>query len=745
MCCLKKLRCCLKEPRVEMRALLVKCTDCSPNESHQLYDFDKKEMITDCRKKLVLTLKLQTPSGGLSNSEYVVVDHVYDPISRRKARLLTPYVVKLKQEVINEVYPLQFLHVVNGLAHEDVHNKHAPNFTGCDVTSRSPTCSKVRYRGTDVAYSEGFCCSCNALTNSQRQPTPSEYVANFVKYGDPEFMLDGLECPRHLRARDTRNYDQSPEAKMEKLVYFSPSYEAVDKRQIHSSGDQARGGQNCVDRYTPPMLNPEGYHESAHCLKFSDVWYTVYRLGKPKMEHSVLVQIFERADDLNGDVIWKDLTEGKAIRVGTDSCHYVDEKRTLSIRYSSRVKETDPATFAINYKEALLLIPESGHAGAYSHHPEVRNGPSEYLIVHKDQVSAKGDRCNVAGVGFEAFARQPNRCSVPKGTCLSNQPFHLWEHDHKAEKLGKKGCFFLKNYGNFPENPIQTNPKSGDKILTMNHAESQFVMIDIEVRADFNTLLRPEGGAKITEVYIDSTRPFKTIITVKVTNSGLVSNLFSVRLCNCPLELPASFNDIEARRALIPPQTQHIFNLEIKCELPLKRFQCSVVALNVNREVSATRTILIHKFDRCFCTWHCRCACVDSSRGLKCKPMTLKQYHAAGFLGSLPLITVQNVSFSDRATIVIHLTVSIIMLLLLLGAVKGLIGLLCSAPLGIWGLENVMDLPKPIKHYFEADLCSKTVIYDSEGWPVHPETLKRVRCMPKSTEMILNEGPDMFT
>ncbi|KAK5648738.1 hypothetical protein RI129_003630 [Pyrocoelia pectoralis] len=772
ICCLRKLRCCHKEPRIELRALLVKCTDAESCEngdgnfsksSSQMYDFNNKNgMIRNCHKKLVLTIKLQTPIEDVRNCEYVIVDHVYDTISHRKARLLTPYVIKLKQDVIREVYSLDFFHIVNSHAHEVVYNKNVPNFTGCDSTSRSPTCGKVTYRGTELPYSEGFCCSCNTLTNVQRQPEPNEYVGNIVKYSDPEFVLGGMECPRNLRGiynfmQDFRDdYENTlksskqsdSEVKGQKVVYFNPKLfnqemqvdTHFDKRQIYSSGDQARGGQNCADRYTPPKLNPEEYHESAHCLKFSDVWYTVYRLGKPKLEHSSLVNIFERNDGLNGNAIWRDLTDGKMIRVGVDHCHYVDEKQTISIRYNSRLEDVDETTFAINYKVALLLVPENGQQVDPMHYPEIMNGPSEYLIVHKDQISTKGDRCNVGGVGFEAFAKQPNRCSSPKGTCLSNQPFHLWKHDHKAEQIGKKGCFFLKNYGSFPVDPLKINSKTKEKFLIMNYAESQPIMIDIEIRADFNTILRPEGAAKITEVYIDSTRPSKTIITAKITNSGLVSSFFSVKLCNCPLELPASFNDIETQIALIPPQTQHIFHLEIKYKLPLKRFQCSVMALNVNREVAAIRTILIQQLDRCLCTWHCKCACVGSSNGLKCTPMSTEQYHGAGFLGSLPVVTVedQDNSLNETAIVIVHLTVSLIIILLLLGTIKGLIGILYSPSIGIWGLKNILNLPKPIKRYFERNLASQIVVYDNEGWPIHPETNKRVRCIKKSTEMFLN-------
>lgn len=50
-----------------------------------------------------------------------------------------------------------------------------------------------------------------------------------------------------------------------------------------------------MDERTPPKMDPETYHKSAHCLRFSDVWYNIYEL----METSVIdqpyfVKIYER-------------------------------------------------------------------------------------------------------------------------------------------------------------------------------------------------------------------------------------------------------------------------------------------------------------------------------------------------------------------------------------------------------------------------------------------------------------------
>lgn len=507
-----------------------------------------------------------------------------------------------------------------------------------------------------------------------------------------------------------------------------------------SSGNQRRGGQNCADRYTPPKVNPQTYHESTHCLRFSDLWYTVYQLQEPFLEHAVLIQIFEKHEDEEGRTRWRDLTRGKMARLGTFTPHFMDQGRSISIYYKAKNLKPEEGQYALNYKTARLLIPEGVQKSDKDKYPETRGGPDEYLVVHPNQISFEGDQCNVAGVGFEAFFKQPNRCSVPRGSCLANQPRNLWKHDHEAEKRNKKGCFFLKHYGSLPKVPIRRNKTGEDQYLAMDYFGKHNSVLDMEVKADFNTVLRPQSSAKITEVYIDSTSPTRTHLTIKVTNAGLTSSNFSTALNDCPLDMPAAINNIKSKFALIPPQHQHIFHLQIKFTLPVDRFHCSIEVHNCKRELVALRRIRIQKSDRCICTWHCLCACLGSIEGLQCRPMSLEHYHAAGFQGSLPITTtsVEYTFLDDMLSLMYYIWVFMLLTLLIMGLTKALIGCCCCPLIGIWGLDVLLDLPKKMKSYYELDIKSREVEYSEDGWPIHPDTKKKVRNISKSTEFCIN-------
>lgn len=80
-----------------------------------------------------------------------------------------------------------------------------------------------------------------------------------------------------------------------------------------------------------------------------------------------------------------------------------------------------------------------------------------------------------------------------------------------------------------------------------------------------------------------------------------------------------------------------------------------------------------------------------------------------------------------------------ILVLLVLGCIKGLIGLLYCTCIGEFGLNTLIDLPRPLPQYQEPSIACREVVYDEAGWPVHPDTGRRnVRVLSRNTEFLLN-------
>lgn len=58
----------------------------------------------------------------------------------------------------------------------------------------------------------------------------------------------------------------------------------------------------------------ENGNSSVHCLKLSDLWYSVYRFQAPIVVHEISLQAFQKKDDANGKEYWVDLTRAQTIK-----------------------------------------------------------------------------------------------------------------------------------------------------------------------------------------------------------------------------------------------------------------------------------------------------------------------------------------------------------------------------------------------------------------------------------------------
>lgn len=423
--------------------------------------------------------------------------------------------------------------------------------------------------------------------------------------------------------------------------------------------------------------------------------------------------------------------------MSTDIRHYINEENTIAVNYKAR--EIVENTYSLNYKIHKLLIPDISTVRDIENHPELKGGPDEYLVVRDSSVQPSGQVCDVAGVGYEAFVNQPRRCQSPRDSCLRNQPINMWQQDKESEKAGKLGQYFLKYYGKLPHIPITGNATDHNRTLSIYYTECYTSVLDIEIQADNNLLLKQNTLAILTEVYIDATSPTKTSIVAKVFNSGLVSSVFKVGLTKCPYDIPASFSNINTKPVLIAPQRQHTFNLQIQCPLPLTDFYCTMQVTNQKEELIASRKIRLHKQDRCICIWYCTCKCFVADEGLKCIPFSLEEYYAAGFQGGLPVPTriVQHTFLDDMISLMLHIFLYLIITLLVMGCLKGLLGCF-SVPVGLWGLDIFLDLPKKIRRYYESEIDNRKVVYDRQGWPIHPDTGRRVRNIFLPAEFCVN-------
>ncbi|GLH13886.1 Putative conserved plasma membrane protein [Gryllus bimaculatus] len=97
-----------------------------------------------------------------------------------------------------------------------------------------------------------------------------------------------------------------------------------------------------------------------------------------------------------------------------------------------------------------------------------RRGRGNVLLLRFLVVPASG--CDRAGVGFAAFATQPDRCARPRGSCLRAQPLDLWRRDAWLDAQfgqGRPGKYFLQSFARLPPQPLRLRPGSDDTFLAL--------------------------------------------------------------------------------------------------------------------------------------------------------------------------------------------------------------------------------------------------------------------------------------
>ncbi|KOB73163.1 putative synaptic vesicle protein 2 [Operophtera brumata] len=117
--------------------------------------------------------------------------------------------------------------------------------------------------------------------------------------------------------------------------------------------------------------------------------------------------------------------------------------------------------------------------------------------------------------------------------------------------------------------------------------------------------------------------------------------------------------------------------------------------------------------------------CLGEDPKLLCREMTEARQVAAGLSLRERVRHARSVCYHDVVSINMLITgFGVLIMLLFFGLLKGCFGLICRC-VGSWGLHRIVQMPRKLEHYYESVLENRPVIYDSAGWPVHPDTKDR--------------------
>ncbi|XP_013148396.1 PREDICTED: uncharacterized protein LOC106110973 [Papilio polytes] len=746
--------------QVEVRAVFIDCepnnrkgtSDDSDNARFQREELFKHNNLRECKKKLALTVKMTSEPGTSSGDEYIPIEHVFDGSKRKRVRLLDPFVLRLRREAPVQAYKIHRIDTVSGILSnvDDEHvlrKKNKNSRLQHDIQTAVHSSDSYKYQtvhtlerkkrvnpflnmtigemSTIPPYLQGPNIVCRGECKStptkqakrQKKPPTAEYFDadqisywnihdyNQILFQDRE-TRDIFKKRRQLNMRKRGNhgfpYNEKQDDKYEiptldDTTYGTLQQDNFNKNLINEFYDPYKMESTTFNQFYSKdafEIDEETTTESTNDspkVRNGEKQYAVYEIGNPDLWYTVNIQLYEKLSTPEGKTVWNDITKEDVASVSTQRPVWSNQDMSIQYRPAEWLSHEE---FALPKTSLCLLIPIRGTNIANSEHKSdsLIDKFGEFLVLAIDDIL------------FEDTKKmKQNSSHVPMSNASQEfkSPRRVVIRESRAVMGGNMESLMFASRGS-------------DQYMLIPHRRPHHSQIDVESRADGNQLIHVGSSGRIMTAVSDNTRRTRTAFTLQVTNTGLAAARFRVAARDCgPGVLDqVGYKEPVAKAVIIPPKHTQRFLLDLPFEIPDDSAHCYVTLLNDDDESIAVRDVTIKKNDRCYCVWHCKCVCLRLVRSL---------------------------CYADSATLnVCVLVTGVLVALLVLGLIKALLGLFIRYVAALW-LDRLVKMPRRLEHYYETSLRYRRVIYDNEGWPVHPDTNKRtVQYISKCMEFILN-------
>ncbi|XP_061711308.1 uncharacterized protein LOC133520700 isoform X2 [Cydia pomonella] len=447
--------------------------------------------------------------------------------------------------------------------------------------------------------------------------------------------------------------------------------------------------------------------------------FALYKVEEPTLWFYVHVHLFEKLSTLKGNTLWNDISKGVPLSVSSMSPEWSSADMNVQYKPVDRVARED---YFLSKSSLSLLVPLLEESVNVTSNNMDSLDDANYLLVPTEDV---------------LDVDETDKSSASLENVSSNG---------KKEILRKVIVRVARALNNDMADKLSVVNQASEKFLTMRHRGTRYAQVDLEARADDNQLVHESAPGRIAIIVADNTRGSRSTLTVQVTNTGLFVARFRAQIRDCDSDLiilsEKQEEGMTSEAVTLAPRHTRRLQLRLQPFPPGENAElqhCTVYLLNEDGESVAVRDAVIKKGDHCYCVWHCDCICYGDNPRLACREMSAARQDAAGLPARRGARFARACHYADVTTINIAVVIiGVIGMLLFLGVLKGLLGLVWPRA-GVWGLDWILEEPKPIDRYREHCLRTRQVVYDTKGWPVHPDTRKRtVRVVSLPVEFMLN-------
>ncbi|CAJ1345563.1 unnamed protein product, partial [Effrenium voratum] len=216
------------------------------------------------------------------------------------------------------------------------------------------------------------------------------------------------------------------------------------------------------------------WRDSAHCLNFDSLWYSVYEVSQPQIFYDITVRLRTPDDYESG---WRNVT-------------YSETTMTLSQQQpvvasaggqlrAELVGDLATAVAPQRFESKYLAVPSrpAGHERVDASQP-LRTA----MLLDRSLFDLSGRTCDKIGVSFTAFRYQPEACNRPAGSCLFSQLEDFYLQDLARAQSGQSPMYMVDG---FCEGGMELAPGSGGQIfLACPLAQRHTTLLRLEARAD---------------------------------------------------------------------------------------------------------------------------------------------------------------------------------------------------------------------------------------------------------------------
>eukprot|EP00931_Biecheleriopsis_adriatica_P037639 TRINITY_DN21584_c0_g2_i1.p1 TRINITY_DN21584_c0_g2~~TRINITY_DN21584_c0_g2_i1.p1 ORF type:complete len:840 (-),score=169.54 TRINITY_DN21584_c0_g2_i1:16-2535(-) len=269
--------------------------------------------------------------------------------------------------------------------------------------------------------------------------------------------------------------------------------------------------------------------DSAHCLNFDDLWYSVYEVDRPEIYYDIEVIVAIPSDY---GKTWRDVVYREtALLLSHRQPVAAAEEGALRLEL---IGDLATAVAPHRFESKYLVVPSrpSGHILVDSAEPL-----KHAMLLDRSLFDLSGRTCDKIGVSFFAFKHQPQPCQRPAGSCLQGQL-----HDFHIEDVDRVGAGQPSRYlvSGFCDGALelghQRDAAAGPQVfmgcpLTQRHT----TLLRLEARAEEAMFVTNVASGRIAKAEAPAFEAMKGggKVDLLVVSTGKVVADFTLGVTNC--------------------------------------------------------------------------------------------------------------------------------------------------------------------------------------------------------------------